>query len=73
LFLFKLNLLEIFPLGMAFPNFVNNVGREAAPWLFRLVLWLAFRLGESVFLGSFGSPFRLFQVSKPVHQPSTLA
>ena len=52
---------------------VNNVGREAAPWLFRLVLWLAFRLAESVFPESFGSPFRLFQVGKPAHQPSTLA
>jgi len=56
-----------------FPYCVNNVGREAAPWLFRLVLWLAFRLGESVFPESFGSLFRLFQVGKPVHQPSTLA
>jgi len=52
---------------------VNNVGQKAAPWLFRLVLWLAYRLAESVFPGSFGSPFRLFQGGKPVHQPSTLA
>jgi len=55
-----------------FSWFVNNVGREAAPWLFHLVLWLDYRLAEYVFLGSFGSPFRRFQVCKPVHQPSTL-
>jgi hypothetical protein len=52
---------------------VNNVGREATPWLFLLVLWLEYRLAESVFPGSFNSPFRLYQVGKPVHQPSTLA
>ena len=56
-----------------FSYFVNNVGREAAPWLFLLVLWLEYRLAESVFPGSFNSPFRLYQVGKPVHQPSTLA
>jgi hypothetical protein len=37
---------------------VNNVGREAAPWLFRLVLWLAYRLAESVFLGILWQPFQ---------------
>jgi len=41
-----------------FSYFVNNVGREAAPWLFRLVLWLAFRLWESVFLGILWQPFQ---------------